>query len=192
MKFLKQQNINRFNPKDQRLFTDQFGLAVMDLNGGLRLPQGTTAQQPDPTVGRWPGIPVTQTGDEYADGTIRYNIDTNSLECLIAGVWEVVRAPGATAITRQPLGPGDATETVFGPLLAVPTGTSYQASDDNIIVMYGSGNLWQVAGTNYNVEQSVSGSLTGPGAPYADGWYVKFTSPVPLGATVNIYYGYAN
>jgi hypothetical protein len=58
--------------------------------------------------------------------------------------------------------------------------------------MYGSGNLWQVSGTNYNVEQSVSGSLTGPGAPYADGWYVKFTSPVPLGATVNIYYGYAN
>ena len=193
MKFLKQQNINRFNPRDQRLFTNQFGLGVMNLNGGLRLPQGTEAQRPDPTKGRWPGIAVTQTGDEYADGTIRYNIDTNSLECLIAGIWEVVRGPGATAITKQTLGPGDATETVFGPLLAVPLGTSYQADDpasNNIIVLVE--NVWQISGTNFNVYQSVSGSLAGPSAPYANGWYIVFTSAVPLAKPVTVYYGFAN
>lgn len=192
MKFLKQQNTNRFNPRDQRFFTNQFGLGVVNLNGGLRLPQGTTAQQPDPTKGRWPGITATQTGDEYADGTIRYNIDTNSLECLIAGVWEVVRAPGSTAITKQPAGLGDAVETVF-PLLAVPTGTSYQADapySNNIVVLIQ--NVWQESNTNYEVLQSVSGSLAGPSAPYADGWYIRFTSPVPLGQRVTIYYGYAN
>jgi hypothetical protein len=192
MKFLKQQNINRFNPRDQRLFTNQFGLGVMNLNGGLRLPQGTEAQRPDPTKGRWPGIAVTQTGDEYADGTIRYNIDSNSLECLINGIWEIVRAPGSTAITKDTAGVGDAAETVF-PLLSVPLGTSYQADDpasNNIIVLVE--NVWQISGTNFNVFQSVSGSLTGPNAPYADGWYVKFTSPVPLAKPVTVYYGFAN
>ena len=202
MKFLKQQNTNRFNPRDQRLFTDQFGLAVMNLTGGLRLPQGTgdeafaentpQNQRPNPTKGRWPGIAVTQTGDEYADGTIRYNIDTNSLECLIKGIWEVVRGPGATAITKQPLGPGDGVETVF-PLLSVPTGTSYQADDpatNSIVVLIQ--NVWQVSGTNFNVYESVGGSLAGPSAPYADGWYIKFTSPVPLGQSIVIYYGFSN
>ena len=192
MKFLKQQNINRFNPRDQRLFTNQFGLAVMNLNGGLRVPQGTEAQRPDPTKGRWPGITSTQVGDEYADGTLRYNIDTNSLECLINGIWEVVRAPGSAAITKDPAGTGDGVETVF-PLLTVPTGTSYQADDpasNNIIVLVE--NVWQISGTNFNVYQSVSGSLTGPNAPYADGWYVKFTSPVPLAKPVTVYYGFAN
>jgi hypothetical protein len=192
MKFLKQQNINRFNPRDQRLFTNQFGLGVMNLNGGLRLPQGTEAQRPDPTKGRWPGIATTQTLDEYADGTIRYNIDTNSLECLIAGIWEVVRGPGATAITKQTPGPGDGFETVF-PLLSVPVGTSYQADDpatNNIIVLIGP--AWQISGTNFNVYQSVGGSLSGPSAPYADGWYIKFTSPVPAATAITIYYGFSN
>jgi hypothetical protein len=53
-------------------------------------------------------------------------------------------------------------------------------------------NVFQISVTNYTVEQSVSGNLTGPGAPYSDGWYVKFTEEVPLGKYVTIYYGYSN
>lgn len=191
MKFLKQQNTSKFSISDQRFFTNNFGRAVMSMNGGLRLPQGTTAQRPSASTGRWPGITATQSGQEYADGTIRYNIDTNSLECLIAGVWEVVRGPSSSAISRHQYGPGDATETVFGPLPTVPTATSYQASDNNIIVIVE--NVFQIGeGVNFDVEQSVSGSLTGPNAPYPDGWYVKFLSPVPISKNVTVFLGYAN
>ena len=95
------------------------------------------------------------------------------------------------SVTIQTLGPGDAVETVFGPLTTVPTGTSYQASDHNIIVLVE--NVMQIGeSTNFDVEQSVSGSLTGPNAPYADGWYIKFTSAVDLGKDVTVYFGYAN
>ena len=165
MKFLKQQNLNKFNPRDQRLFLNQYGRAVLGLTGGLRLPQGTTAQRPQTTSVRYPGD-----SSEFADGTIRYNIDTNSLEALIAGVWEVVRAPGATTITKQTLGPGDAVAVTFGPLTQTPS------SADNILVFIE--NVFQISTTNYTL---TSGNT-----------YITFTSPVPLGKYVTVYFGFAN
>jgi hypothetical protein len=101
---------------------------------------------------------------------IRYNLDTNTLECLIAGVWEVVRAPGATTITKQTLGPGDNVLTDFGPLTITPS------SADNIIVLVE--NVMQISTTNYSL---ISSNTT-----------IRFTSPVPLGKYVTIYFGYAN
>lgn len=191
MKFLKQKNISKFSITDQTFFTNHYGRAVMNLTGGLRLPSGTTAQRPDPTNGRWPGVPATQTDDEYADGTIRYNIETNSIEALMAGRWEIIRSTAASTITKQTLGPGDYTETVFGPLLSDERYlNAYSSSDDNIIVLVE--NVFQISSDNFSVEQSVSGSLTGPNAPYADGWYLKFTSPVPLDKSITVYYGYSN
>jgi hypothetical protein len=165
MKFLKQQNLNKFNPSDQRLFLNQYGRAVLGLTGGLRLPQGTTAQRPQTTSVRYPGD-----SSEFADGTIRYNIDTNSLEALIAGVWEVVRAPGATTITKQTLGPGNNIDVTFGPLTQTPS------SADNILVFVE--NVFQISTTNYTL---TSGNT-----------YITFTSPVPLGKYVTIYFGFAN
>jgi hypothetical protein len=166
MKFLKQKNISKFNITDQTLFTNQFGRAVMGLTGGLRLPSGTTAQRPSAGVGRWPGDPT-----EYADGTIRYNLTTNSLECLIAGVWEVVRAPGATTITKQTLGPGNSVDTDF-----YFTGGLTAVSADNLIVLVE--NLMQISGTNFTLLGSYNG--------------LRFTSPVPLGKYVTVYFGFAN
>ena len=170
MKFLKQQNLNKFSPKDQTLFTNQFGRAVMNLTGGLRLPSGTTAQRPivNNTV-RYPASGVSSS-TEYSDGMIRYNLDTNTLECLIAGVWEVVRAPGATAITKQTLGPGNSITTDFGPLTLTPS------SADNIIVLVE--NVMQISTTNFTLINSNT--------------YIRFTSPVPTGKYVTIYFGYAN
>ena len=165
MKFLKQQNLNKFNPSDQRLFLNQYGRAVMGLTGGLRLPQGTTAQRPQTSGVRYPGD-----ASEFADGTIRYNIDTNSLEALIAGVWEVVRAPGATTITKQTLGPGNAVDVTFGPLTLTPS------SADNILVFVE--NVFQISTTNYTL---TSGNT-----------YITFTSPVPLGKYITVYFGFAN
>ena len=165
MKFLKQKNISKYSVTDQTLFTNHFGRAVMGLTGGLRLPQGTTAQRPNTSGVRYPGD-----ASEFADGTIRYNLDTNSLEALIAGVWEVVRAPGATTITKQTLGPGNDIDVNFGPLTLTPS------SPDNIIVLVE--NVMQISTTNYTL---TSGNTV-----------ITFTSPVPLGKYVTVYFGFAN
>jgi hypothetical protein len=174
MKFLKQKNISKYSATDQTLFTNHYGRAVMGLTGGLRLPQGTTAQRPQPTNVSLGGAgdTVRYPGDsaEFADGTIRYNLDTNSLEALIAGVWEVVRAPGATTITKQTLGPGNDVDVNFGPLTLTPS------SADNIIVLVE--NVMQISTTNYTL---TSGNTV-----------ITFTSPVPTGKFVTIYFGFAN
>jgi hypothetical protein len=185
MKYLKTKNISKFSINDRSLIAYPDGVGpgnrvVVNAKGGIMLPKGTTAQRPQLSSVRQP---------TDANGTIRYNTTTSSIEAYVGGAWEVVRAPGASTIAKQTLGPGDDIETVFGPLntsfLAV-----YSASDDNILVLVE--NVFQISVTNYTVEQSVSGNLTGPGAPYSDGWYVKFTSAVPLGKYVTIYYGYSN
>jgi hypothetical protein len=165
MKFLKQKNISKYSATDQTLFTNHFGRAVMGLSGGLRLPQGTTAQRPNTSGVRYPGD-----ASEFADGTIRYNIDTNSLEALIAGVWEVERAPGATTITKQTLGTGNDVDVNFGPLTLTPS------SADNIIVLVE--NVMQISTTNYTLTSSNT--------------VITFTSPVPLGKYVTIYFGFGN
>ncbi len=191
MKFLKTKNISRFSINDRTVIAypdtnGPGGRVVMNSHGGLMLPKGTTSQRPQLTGVRQP---------TDANGTIRYNTTTNSIEAYVGGAWEVVRAPGSTTITKQTLGPGDGTETVFGPLNSSFV-SSYSASSDNIIVLVE--NVMQISTTNFTVNQSVSGSLTGPNAPYADGWYVKFTSAVPATGGggnpvyVTIYYGYAN
>jgi hypothetical protein len=170
MKFLKSQNINKFNIRDQTLFTNGFGLAVMNLSGGLRLPQGTTAQQPNPTEGRWPGITATQTGDEYADGTIRYNITTNSLECLIGGVWEVVRTTGAASVVKRTYGPGDNVSTLFGPLEPAFL-SAYSSNVHSIIVLVE--NVFQIAPGNFDVIQNPDS--TGTGLEITTGAFVNGT-----------------
>ena len=166
MRFLKQKTISKYSPSDNTLFTNHYGRAVMDLTGGLRLPKGTEAQRPQTSSVRNP---------DGADGFIRYNTDTNSIEALIDGVWEVVRAPGATSIYKQTLGPGDDIETTFGPLYSVP------AADDNIIVLVE--NVIQISVTNYNISYNHLGSGDA---------YIVFTSSVPLDKSITIYFGFAN
>jgi len=185
MKFLKSKNISKWSTTDRTMIVYPAGngpgnRVVFNANGGMMLPKGTTAQRPQLTSVRQP---------TDANGTIRYNTTTSSIEAYVGGAWEIVRAPGASTIAKQTLGPGDDTETVFGPLNASFL-AAYSASDDNIIVLVE--NVFQISVTNYTVEQSVSGNLAGPASPYADGWYVKFTSPVPSGKYVTVYYGYSN
>ncbi len=192
MKYLKTKSLSKWSTSDRTLIAYPSGVGpgnrvVLNAKGGLMLPKGTTAERPQLTTVRQP---------TDANGTIRYNTSTTSIEAYVGGTWVTVASPVASAIVKQTLGPGDGTETVFGPLNASYV-TSYSASPDNIIVLVE--NVMQISGTNYSVQQSVGGSLTGPGAPYADGWYVKFTSAIPaVGAGsgnpvyVTIYYGYAN
>ena len=191
MKFLKTKNISKFSINDRSLIAYPDGNGpgnriVVNAKGGMMLPKGSTSQRPQLTTVRQP---------TDANGTIRYNTTLNIIEAYVGGTWVVVASPVASAITKQTLGPGDGTETVFGPLNTSFV-TAYSASADNIIVLVE--NVFQISGTNFSVQQSVSGSLTGPNAPYADGWYVKFTSAVPASGGggnpvyVTVYYGYAN
>lgn len=173
MKFLKKQTLSKYIPNDISLEVNPSGRAQFGLTGGLMLPKGTDAQRPI-TSG------VRQNTD--ANGTIRYNIDTDSIEAYIDDNWQVVTAPAATSVTLQTLGPGDAIETVFGPLSRVPSNAN------NIIVLVE--NVFQLPSSNFTLEQSVAGNLTGPNAPYADGFYLKFTSPVPFAKFVSVYFGF--
>lgn len=166
MKFLKSKNISKFSINDRTLIAypdanGPGGRVVMNSHGGLMLPKGSTSQRPQLTGVRQP---------TDANGTIRYNTTTSSIEAYVGGNWEVVRAPGSATITKQTLGPGDAFNTDFGPLTLTPS------SADNIIVLVE--NVMQISVTNFDL---ISGNTV-----------IRFTSPVPLGKYVTVYFGFAN
>lgn len=166
MKFLKSKTLSNFSISDRTLIAypnanGPGARVVMNAHGGLMLPKGSTSQRPQLTGVRQP---------TDANGTIRYNTTTSSIEAYVGGAWEIVRAPGSTTITKQTLGPGDALNTDFGPLTLTPT------SADNIIVLVE--NVMQISSTNFNL---ISGNTT-----------IRFTSPVPLGKYVTVYFGFAN
>jgi hypothetical protein len=184
MKFLKTQNTSRFGLKDNALKVNPYGRYTMDGVGGLRLPKGTTAQQPNLTGVEMPNGP---------NGMLRYNTTTDELECYIAGFWETVKGSATNTITKQTIGPGDLVETKFGPLNTTYT-PDYTASPDNIIVLVE--NVWQIAGTNFTIVTTPAGvpsaSFYGGAGSYPAGYYISFSEAVPIGKTVTVYYGYAN
>ncbi len=187
MRYLKAKNISKWSTSDQTLiaYPNQFDTTgkgnrvVMNATGGLLLPKGTTDQRPLLSGVRQP---------TDANGTIRYNTTTRTLEAYIDDVWEVVKAPGSLAITKQTLGPGDGEETIFGPLNTVPPGTSYLASDFNIIVLVE--NVFQISPTNYTVVENPNG--------FDPGYYLEFTSAVPASGNggdpvyITVFYGYSD
>ena len=196
MKFLKQKNISKFSISDNTLFANHYGRAVMDLTGGLRVPKGTTAQRPQLSNVRTPNGP---------NGYIRYNTTTNALEAYINGVWEVVRASGATAIQVSRFA-ANGTETTFGPLNSTYL-TNYTASDYNVMILVD--NVIQIgAKVNYTVVKRQSGSFvsvsyspfsaSGPGTYTNDEYYIQFADAVPEFSGVStpiyvtVFYGYGN
>ena len=178
MKFLKQKNISRYTINDNTLITNQYGRAVMDLTGGLRLPKGTTAQRPQLSGVRTPN---------GANGYIRYNTSTNSVEAYIDGIWEVIRSAGDTAIVKQTLGPGDDIETIFGPLVIKPTAPDPASAGTNAVYTYPIivlvENVMQIETTNFIIRENYLGSGNA---------HIEFTSPVPTGKLITIFYGYGN
>jgi hypothetical protein len=184
MKFLKTQNTSRFGLKDNALKVNPYGRYTMDGVGGLRLPKGTTAQQPNLSGVEMPN---------GANGMLRYNTTTDELECYIAGFWETVKGSAANSIIKQTIGPGDLVETKFGPLNTTYA-PDYTASPDNIIVLVE--NVMQISTTNFTIVNNPGGtsSPTGylAGAAYPAGYYLSFGDAVPVGKDVTIYYGYAN
>ena len=175
MKFLKQKNISRYTINDNTLITNQYGRAVMDLTGALRLPKGTTAQRPQLSNVRTPNGP---------NGYIRYNTETQSVEAYVDGIWEVIRSAGDTAIIKQTLGPGNDIEDTFGPLIITPTapdptgpGPNAEYVDPIIVLVE---NVMQIPTTNYTLVNDSTAT------------FIEFTSPVPTGKLITIFFGYGN
>jgi hypothetical protein len=211
MRFLKQKSISQYSAADDALMvydnrpsdnTSSGGRAVMDLSGGLRLPKGTTNQRPQGTKsGDNTNVRIANSHNGY----IRYNTTTNALEAYINGVWEVVRASGATAIQVSRFA-ANGTETTFGPLNAAYV-INYTASDYNVMILVD--NVIQIgAKVNYTVVKRQAGSFvsvsyspfsaSGPGTYTNDEYYIQFSAAVPAtGGTgdpiyVTVFYGYGN
>jgi hypothetical protein len=154
MKFLKTKNISQFSINDRALIYYPAGNGpgnriVVNANGGMMLPKGTTAQRPQLTSVRQP---------TDANGTIRYNTTIPALEAYVGGAWVTVASPFAAAITKQTLGPGDGVSTIFGPLNAT-FAPSYAASADNVLVLVE--NVMQISTTNFGIFQNPSTTGTG-------------------------------
>jgi hypothetical protein len=156
MKFLKTKNISQFSINDRALIYYPAGngpgnRVVINANGGMMLPKGTTAQRPQTTSVRQP---------TDANGTIRYNTTIPALEAYVGGAWVIVASPLGSAIVKEQLAPaGDGVSTIFGPLNATYA-PSYAASADNIIVLVE--NVMQISSTNFSISQNPSS--TGSGA----------------------------
>lgn len=172
MRLLKAQNTNLRNIKGKGVKYDVNEQVILDSINSVLVPKGTTAERPTSPI----------------NGHLRYNTDDNEFEVYQNGAWRELRYKEPGNIVQQNLGNGDATETVFGPLNSGDTDYPVPAAAQNVIVLIE--NVFQIATTNYTLEQSVSGSLAGPGAPYADGWYIKFTSPVPLAKPVTVLHNF--
>jgi hypothetical protein len=154
MKFLKTKNISKFSINDRSLIYYPDGVGpgnrvVLNAKGGLMLPKGSTAQRPQLTSVRQP---------TDANGTIRYNTTTTTIEAYVGGSWVTVASPFAAAIVKQTLGPGDGTSTIFGPLNP-SYAISYSASADNVIVLVE--NVFQISSNNYTINQNPTSNNTG-------------------------------
>ena len=154
MKFLKTKNISQFSINDRALIYYPAGNGpgnriVVNANGGMMLPKGTTAQRPQLTSVRQP---------TDANGTIRYNTTIPALEAYVGGAWVTVASPFAAAITKQTLGPGDGVFTIFGPLNTTYA-PSYAASADNVLVLVE--NVMQISTTNFTINQNPTSTGTG-------------------------------
>lgn len=172
MRYVKRQNTNRAAVNGKGVIYDVNGQVVMDSTDMMLVPKGTDA---DATT-------------SYTEGHIRYNTDSNEFECYQNGALRKMRFKEPTTITQQNLGNGDATETVFGPLASGDSDYPVPAAAQNVLVLVE--NVFQLATTNYTLEQSASGSLAGPNAPYADGWYIKFTSAPDVGKPITVLHNF--
>lgn len=172
MRLLKAQNTNLRNIKGKGVKYDVNDQVILDSTNCVLVPKGTQAQRPVSPV----------------NGHVRYNIDDNEFEAYQNGAWRELRYKEPGSITQQNLGNGDATETVFGPLNSGDTDFPIPAAAQNVLVLIE--NVFQISTTNYTLEQSVAGNLTGPNAPYANGWYIKFTSAPPLAKPITVLHNF--
>lgn len=177
MRLLKAQNTNLRNIYGKGVKYDVDDQVIVDSTNSMLVPKGTTTERP-----------ATPN-----NGHIRYNTSLDGdgveigLEAYNDNEWRRLRYkepnenPG---IVWQNLGNGDANELNFGPLDSGDPDQVEPIAAEHVLVLVE--NVMQLPATNYTLSQSVSGSLGGPGQPYADGWYITFSSPPDLAKPVTV------
>jgi hypothetical protein len=147
MRYLRQQNINKRAPYDQRLYVDMTDSIVMTTTNNLLVPKGTTAQRPVSPL----------------DGMLRYNTSLGvggELEIYQSGTWRSLRFKEPTEITQQELGIGNFVELLFGPInrpfatTVDSTLTSWDITQKAKQILVFVENVFQISGTNYELIQN--------------------------------------
>ena len=173
MRFVKRQTTSNKSPiRSKGVVYNINDEVIIDSRRVILVPVGNTSERP-----------LTP-----ENGHIRYNTDSDEFELFQGNAWRKMRFKEPRGITQQSLGVGDDTETVFGPLDSGDPDYPIPTSAQSVIVLIE--NVFQIATTNYTLQQSVSGSLLGPNAPYADGWYIVFGSAVPTGKPVTVLHNF--
>ncbi len=166
MRFLKASTLSKKNIKNDDVAVDINGQVILGTKNSVLVPKGNNSTDR-------PASPV--------NGHLRYNTTDNELEAYQNGAWRNIRFKEFTSITKITLGTGDDVETTFGPF-----NSSYVPnSADGIIVLVE--NVMQISTTNFTLVQNPS---SGPNSPYAAGWYLVFSEPVPTGKAITVYYGF--
>ncbi len=180
MRLLKAQNTNLRNIYGKGVKYDYDNQVIVDSQRAMLVPKGPLSEQP--------GQPGVTTG--AINGQLRYNTTDEQLEAYQDGAWREIRFkepnrdPG---IVWQNLGTGDGTETVFGELQSNDTDYPYPIAKEHILVLVE--NVIQIPLENYSIKQTAEVDTTGPNAPYTStgtGWWVEFTSAVPIDKDVTI------
>ena len=170
MKFVKRQSTSRgINADTKGVNIDSLGLTTINTDKAVIIPKGDTNARPF----------------NPAEGMMRYNTDVSNFEVYQNSAWKPIRFKEPITITQQNLGNGDGTETTFGPLDSGDSFYPVPISENNILVTIE--NVLQLATTNYTLVQNPS---SGPGAPYAAGWYLVFGTPVPSGKPVQVLHNF--
>ena len=133
MRFLKQQNLNKYRRTDLSVSSDTIGRINMRTTSTLLLPKGPQSSRP-----------LTP-----ENGQIRYNTDLQDIEVYVNGYWKQLRYSEPSPIIQQSLGYGDYVQKQFGPLNPIPV------AGQNIIVLVE--NVIQIHNINYVLSQ-VSGN----------------------------------
>lgn len=168
MRYLQRQLLNNRQVVDYGIAVGIAGDVVMNSTNNLLLPKGTTAERPLAP----------------ADGMIRYNTTSSEVEVRQGSVWRSLRFKESSGITLQPLGYGDGSTTLFGPLSPTPptiieSGATW--GGQNLIVLVE--NVIQIFNTNYIIAQN-------PGGAYVDGYYIQFTGPSIPNKAINVLHGF--
>ena len=170
MKFVKRQKTSRgINADTKGINIDSLGLTTINTDKAVIIPKGDQNARPF----------------NPAEGMMRYNTDVNNFEVYQNSAWKPIRFKEPITITQQNLGNGDGTETTFGPLNSGDSFYPVPISENNILVTIE--NVFQLATTNYTIVQNPS---SGPGAPYAAGYYLVFGTPVPSGKPVQVLHNF--
>ena len=175
MRLIKAQTTNLRSIAGRGVKYDLNDQVILESTNVMLVPKGSEAERPS----------------SPNNGHLRYNTTDDQFEAYQNGAWRELRFkepnqdPG---ITQQNLGNGDATETVFGPLASGDADYPVPAAAQNVLVLVE--NVFQLSTTNYTLEQSVSSSLAGPNSPYADGWYIVFTSPPDLAKPITVLHNF--